>query len=135
MTCPGRVLGCGPVQFRRTHPIFPCSINDQEIRCPLRPITPKAQAGSSKQFAVLLLGAIGVVYGDIGTSPLYAFREALRPFAHDGVTPDEVIGLRGQGSCRRLVGGPSAWNWLAGHHGRHLTIVFSPFVRKFSFAS
>ena len=28
--------------------------------------------------AVLLLGALGVVFGDIGTSPLYAFREALR---------------------------------------------------------
>ncbi|MBI4049111.1 MAG: KUP/HAK/KT family potassium transporter, partial [Devosia nanyangense] len=26
---------------------------------------------------VLILGALGVVYGDIGTSPLYAFREAL----------------------------------------------------------
>ncbi len=48
---------------------------------------------NSKQLAVLVLGAIGVVYGDIGTSPLYAFREALRPFAHDGVTPHEVIGL------------------------------------------
>jgi KUP system potassium uptake protein len=46
-----------------------------------------------KSFGVLLLGAIGVVYGDIGTSPLYAFREALRPFAHDGVSHDEVVGL------------------------------------------
>ncbi|MBW9055258.1 potassium transporter Kup [Rhizobium mesosinicum] len=46
-----------------------------------------------QKFAALLLGAIGVVYGDIGTSPLYAFREALRPFVHDGVTPNEVIGL------------------------------------------
>ncbi len=44
-------------------------------------------------FLSLVVGAIGVVYGDIGTSPLYAFREALRPFSHDGVTPDEVIGL------------------------------------------
>ncbi|MHB2169640.1 potassium transporter Kup [Alsobacter sp. R-9] len=32
--------------------------------------------GSSSLFA-LTLGSIGVVYGDIGTSPLYAFREAL----------------------------------------------------------
>ncbi|WP_246733193.1 potassium transporter Kup [Rhizobium ruizarguesonis] len=53
----------------------------------------EGSGGSWKQFGVLLLGAIGVVYGDIGTSPLYAFREALRPFAHDGVTPNEVIGL------------------------------------------
>ncbi|MDZ7925977.1 MAG: potassium transporter Kup [Agrobacterium sp.] len=40
-----------------------------------------------------MLGSIGVVYGDIGTSPLYAFREALKPIAYDGVTRDEIIGL------------------------------------------
>src|ERR1700733_7645431 len=28
-------------------------------------------------FWALALGSIGVVYGDIGTSPLYAFREAI----------------------------------------------------------
>ncbi len=27
---------------------------------------------------MLTLGSIGVVYGDIGTSPLYALREAVR---------------------------------------------------------
>jgi KUP system potassium uptake protein len=41
----------------------------------------------------LALGSVGVVYGDIGTSPLYAFREALKPIAHDGVTSMEIIGL------------------------------------------
>ncbi|MDO6962630.1 potassium transporter Kup [Rhizobium alvei] len=41
----------------------------------------------------LALGSVGVVYGDIGTSPLYAFREALRPVAHDGVDRFEIIGL------------------------------------------
>nr|WP_233123553.1 potassium transporter Kup [Agrobacterium vaccinii] len=40
-----------------------------------------------------MLGSIGVVYGDIGTSPLYAFREALKPISHDGLTEAEVIGL------------------------------------------
>ena len=34
---------------------------------------------SGAQLAALTLGAIGVVYGDIGTSPLYAFKEV---FAH-----------------------------------------------------
>ena len=29
------------------------------------------------KFFVLALGAVGVVFGDIGTSPLYAMREAL----------------------------------------------------------
>jgi KUP system potassium uptake protein len=28
--------------------------------------------------AMLLVGALGVVFGDIGTSPIYAFRESLR---------------------------------------------------------
>ena len=41
----------------------------------------------------LALGSVGVVYGDIGTSPLYAFREALKPVAHDGLTRFEVISL------------------------------------------
>ena len=31
--------------------------------------------------AALLLGALGVVFGDIGTSPIYAFRETLRAAA------------------------------------------------------
>jgi KUP system potassium uptake protein len=34
--------------------------------------------------ATLLVGALGVVFGDIGTSPLYAFRECLR---HTGGVP------------------------------------------------
>ncbi|RVN04169.1 potassium transporter Kup, partial [Sinorhizobium meliloti] len=52
-----------------------------------------AQANNLPQFLALTIGAIGVVYGDIGTSPLYAFREALRPFGPGGVGRDEVIGL------------------------------------------
>ena len=32
---------------------------------------------TDKQFWALALGSIGVVYGDIGTSPLYALREAV----------------------------------------------------------
>lgn len=43
--------------------------------------------------AALTLGAIGVVYGDIGTSPLYAFREALAQAAHDGITRAEIVGV------------------------------------------
>ncbi len=33
--------------------------------------------GTPEQFWALVLGCIGVVYGDIGTSPLYAFKEAI----------------------------------------------------------
>ncbi|PTM98414.1 potassium transporter Kup [Mycoplana dimorpha] len=49
--------------------------------------------GRARTLFALALGSVGVVYGDIGTSPLYAFREALRPIAHDGVTWNEIVGL------------------------------------------
>ena len=43
--------------------------------------------------AALTIGAIGVVFGDIGTSPLYAFREALGQAASDGLDYSEIIGV------------------------------------------
>ena len=57
-----------------------------------QPSTGPSTPGSSSTFA-LTLGAVGVVYGDIGTSPLYALREALAPAAADGLEPAEVIGV------------------------------------------
>ncbi|SFI94061.1 potassium transporter Kup [Caulobacter sp. UNC279MFTsu5.1] len=42
---------------------------------------PAAPGARAARFGALWLGAIGVVFGDIGTSPLYAMREAL---AHAG---------------------------------------------------
>src|SRR5258706_585276 len=42
--------------------------------------------------AVLTLGALGVVYGDIGTSPLYAFKEVFAP-GHVPLTPDNILGV------------------------------------------
>jgi len=44
-------------------------------------------------FLGLALGSVGVVYGDIGTSPLYAMREALRAAGRDGLIQEEVIGI------------------------------------------
>lgn len=42
---------------------------------------------------LLTIGAIGVVFGDIGTSPLYAFREALALSGSDGLVAGEIIGV------------------------------------------
>jgi KUP system potassium uptake protein len=40
------------------------------------------------------IGALGVVYGDIGTSPLYALKEAARAAAHGGaLTHDAILGV------------------------------------------
>jgi KUP system potassium uptake protein len=44
-----------------------------------------------KDLSGLVLGAIGVVFGDIGTSPLYTLKQAFLP--HYGLTPDHVTVL------------------------------------------
>jgi KUP system potassium uptake protein len=41
-------------------------------------------------FWALTLGCIGVVYGDIGTSPLYAFKEAINAAVHRGLSVNEA---------------------------------------------
>ncbi|MBY2918772.1 potassium transporter Kup [Rhizobium leguminosarum] len=41
----------------------------------------------------LVLAALGVVYGDIGTSPLYAFREALHATGGSGAHQENVLGI------------------------------------------
>src|SRR6185369_3047134 len=56
---------------------------------------PSQQQTSRRYLLTLSLGALGVVYGDIGTSPLYAFRECFQ--VHHGYqiepTPQNVIGI------------------------------------------
>ncbi|ATQ68476.1 MULTISPECIES: potassium transporter Kup [Methylosinus] len=42
--------------------------------------------------ASLIVGSIGVVYGDIGTSPLYALRESLAHAKAGGLTEEAVVG-------------------------------------------
>jgi KUP system potassium uptake protein len=46
-----------------------------------------------RQLAVLTLGALGIVYGDIGTSPLYALRECFHGPHGIAPTPDNVLGV------------------------------------------
>ncbi len=46
-----------------------------------------------KYLVYLALGALGVVYGDIGTSPLYAFRESFRGENELAVSPANVLGV------------------------------------------
>ena len=54
--------------------------------------TPLPPAASNQHFSALIFGALGVVFGDIATSPLYAFQTA---FADRGIaaSTDNVIGL------------------------------------------
>ena len=52
-------------------------------------VQPEVEQHSSK---VLMLGALGVVYGDIGTSPIYAFREALHA-SGEAVSRSDILGV------------------------------------------
>jgi len=74
-----------------------------EPNTPSEPALPKAEPASAppanqpghtpKNLWKLVLGCIGVVYGDIGTSPLYAMRESLHAAAGDNPQPYEVFGV------------------------------------------
>lgn len=48
---------------------------------------------TGKRLAVLTLTALGVVYGDIGTSPLYAMREVFKPEYGIAPTPENIYGI------------------------------------------
>src|SRR5579862_1095494 len=61
----------------------------ESIAAPARAEATSDSAGPPhSSFWALALGSIGVVYGDIGTSPLYAFRVAIT--AASGSTPGEL---------------------------------------------
>src|ERR1700704_215258 len=63
---------------------------------PLLPSVSPAAHGdhAPPRFYAMALGSIGIVYGDIGTSPLYAFREAASAAAGSGpITRDLVLGV------------------------------------------
>jgi KUP system potassium uptake protein len=54
---------------------------------------PANQAAPSRQAtAALALLALGVVYGDIGTSPLYAAKETFSPAHGMALTPENILG-------------------------------------------
>lgn len=48
---------------------------------------------SRQALSTLTLGAIGVVFGDIGTSPLYALKEIFNGHHPIPVTPDNILGI------------------------------------------
>ncbi len=57
-----------------------------------RPTIDEAGHGKTGFFG-MALGSIGVVYGDIGTSPLYALKSALAHVKGTGASQEEVVGI------------------------------------------
>ncbi|HEX3405955.1 MAG TPA: KUP/HAK/KT family potassium transporter, partial [Caulobacteraceae bacterium] len=63
---------------------------------PAAPATPAAHAAPQKSRAAyfgLAIGSLGVVFGDIGTSPLYAFRSALSTMEGEAVHRADIYGV------------------------------------------
>jgi KUP system potassium uptake protein len=58
-------------------------------------VTPVATSAHSSALPLTAtIGALGVVYGDIGTSPLYALKEAAKAAAHGGpLAPEAILGV------------------------------------------
>jgi KUP system potassium uptake protein len=68
------------------------------VQTPAKPTdTPEAveaaTSGHGAGYWALTLGSLGVVFGDIGTSPLYAMREALAHARPVGTPQDAVLGV------------------------------------------
>src|SRR5215471_3442652 len=51
------------------------------------------QARTRKELAFLSVGALGIVYRDIGTSPLYAIKECFSPAHGIAPTVENVLGI------------------------------------------
>lgn len=63
------------------------------MKTPTQKPNPADPAAHRPGGPLLMVAALGVVFGDIGTSPLYAFKETLNPEHGVPFTPDAVLGL------------------------------------------
>src|ERR1700750_1261336 len=60
------------------------AMNDSRARDDAAPVASTEEKASDPARAALMLGALGVVFGDIGTSPIYAFRESIKASGSSG---------------------------------------------------
>lgn len=65
----------------------------EEIHSTFADIEIKKEAPTGRYLLVLSLATLGVVYGDIGTSPLYALRECFHGPHAITPTPDNILGV------------------------------------------
>src|SRR5678816_1524382 len=62
------------------------------VRCGSRVRAHMDNSADESSRAALTLAALGVVYGDIGTSPLYAVKETFNPAHGIPLTPETILG-------------------------------------------
>ena len=65
----------------------------EALNQPAHDSTHPTKTPQGRYLFALALGALGVVYGDIGTSPIYAFRESFQEAYGIPVSPENVLGV------------------------------------------
>src|SRR5689334_4091622 len=62
---------------------------------PAQPVEPSAGHHHHPKAGIisLAIGAVGIVFGDIGTSPIYAFRETFKGHHHLQQGDPEILGV------------------------------------------
>jgi KUP system potassium uptake protein len=69
-------------------------VHSEPLNASIEPSPPEVTAHAPSSFWALALGSIGVVYGDIGTSPLYALKESvLAAGGKDAVSQSVILGI------------------------------------------
>jgi KUP system potassium uptake protein len=74
-------------------PCYPPRVEQVSPRQALEPRPGAIQHSHGTTFAALSLGALGVVFGDIGTSPLYTLRECMHAAGGDRATNADLFGI------------------------------------------
>ncbi|MBV8500276.1 MAG: KUP/HAK/KT family potassium transporter [Paucibacter sp.] len=75
------------------------SVQPEPLQPPAAPVPPSGTSGPNlhggdkASLAALMLAALGVVYGDLGTSPLYAMQAAFTGSDAVAASPQNVVGL------------------------------------------
>src|SRR5205085_4500729 len=76
-----------PLQVERRHACYPRGF------VTARKASHRSESAGPRRLFPLTLTALGVVYGDIGTSPLYTVRECFYGEHGVAVTPENVLGV------------------------------------------
>ncbi len=82
-----------PVADGRDHPASVDGHDPSDSDVPQEALADHSSHGHKAGMGALALGALGIVYGDIGTSPLYAVRESFEHHHLDTQNPVNALGV------------------------------------------
>ena len=83
-----------PIAANQDQPVASGNTDDaSDADVPQEALADHSSHGHKAGMGALALGALGIVYGDIGTSPLYAFRESFEHHDLDAQNPVNALGV------------------------------------------